>query len=216
MPAAAGRIRGTVTTNRVSHPATVMRRVAKNYSRSFFKLSHFPDFLPGQIVLMEDISMSGRRRTAGHLSTKTTLRKHARETTVVQLNRSPSSLALKARALKVSRKLDGKSHPLVLDRLWRFHLEAKRFDCRTLPRFIASLPAVDTRTHPRPPNFSRRALPRRAGTTSNDLSLSAAGGQPRRDLGHHPELDRCQDRDRRADDHMHRHRGGSLKAQYPG
>jgi hypothetical protein len=44
MPAAAGRIRGTVTTNRVSHPATVMRRVAKNYSRSFFKLSHFPDF----------------------------------------------------------------------------------------------------------------------------------------------------------------------------
>ena len=76
--------------------------------------------------------------------------------------------------------------------------------------------AVDTRTHPRPPNFSHRALPRRAGTNSNDLSLSAAGGQPRRDLGHHPELDRCQDRDRRADDHMHRHRGGSLEAQYPG
>jgi hypothetical protein len=52
--------------------------------------------------------------------------------------------------------------------------------------------------------------------TSNDLSLSAAGGQPRRDLGRHPELDRCQDRDRRADDHMNRHRGGSLEAQYPG
>jgi hypothetical protein len=31
--------------------------------------------------------------------------------------------------------------------------------------------AVDTRTHPRPPNFSHRALPRRAGTNSNDLSL---------------------------------------------
>jgi hypothetical protein len=52
--------------------------------------------------------MSGRRRTAGHLQPKPQCgNTHA----VMQFNRSPSSLALKGRALKVSRKVDGKSRP---------------------------------------------------------------------------------------------------------
>jgi hypothetical protein len=54
--------------------------------------------------------MPGRRRKAVDLPTlKILARKHPRESTVVLLNRKPSSLALKAHALRVSRKLDGQS-----------------------------------------------------------------------------------------------------------
>jgi hypothetical protein len=50
------------------------------------------------------------RLTSHDLTTsKTPVRKHARKTTAVQLKRIPSSLALKARGLKVSRKLERES-----------------------------------------------------------------------------------------------------------
>ena len=42
---------------------------------------------------------------------------------------------------------------------------------------------------------------------------SAARSKPRR--GHHPEFDCREDGNGSADDHMHRHRGGSLEAKYP-
>jgi hypothetical protein len=43
--------------------------------------------------------------------------------------------------------------------------------------------------------------------------LSAAHSKPRR--GHHPEFDCREDGNGSADDHMDRHRGGSLEAKYP-
>ena len=42
---------------------------------------------------------------------------------------------------------------------------------------------------------------------------SAARSKPRR--GHHPEFNCREDGNGSADDHMHRHRGGSLEAKYP-
>jgi hypothetical protein len=60
---------------------------------------------------MEDFEMPSPRRTLHDLTTlKAPSRKQERQTTVVQFNR-PSSLALKSRALKVSRKVKGKSRP---------------------------------------------------------------------------------------------------------
>ena len=58
--------------------------------------------------------MPSPRRTLHDLRTlKAPARKQERQTTVVQFNR-PSSLALKSRAVKVSRKVKGKSRPRLL------------------------------------------------------------------------------------------------------
>src|SRR6266851_8112337 len=56
-----------------------------------------------------------------------------------------------------------------------------------------------------------------AGVAASGVaSASAARGKPGRYLGHHPELDGREDGYRSADDHVDRHRGGSLEAQDPG